>query len=151
MTLCEFTFWISDRGELLIPAESIADMGLKPGDPIHVAYLSSDGASNEFREFLLTQGGVEQIGKDLSPIQIPVQLLEQANIPADADVQIVCYDGMLMIYRSTSLGLEDLKEILQRLEKAQQFTDCYGFEPDLAGIRDQLGSFIDQLQEGENQ
>ena len=75
MTLCEFTFWISDRGELLIPAESIADMGLKPGDPIHVAYLSSDGAANEFREFLLTQGGVEQIGKDLSPIQIPVQLL----------------------------------------------------------------------------
>ncbi len=151
MTLCEITYVVSDVGELLIPAEAITDMGLKPGDPIHVAYLSLDGASNEFREFLLTRDGTEQFGKDLSPIQIPVQLLEGANIPADADVHIMCFDGILMICRSAYLDLEDLKEILLRMEKAQQYTDYYGFEPDLASIRNQLGGFINQLEEGESQ
>lgn len=150
MTLCEITFWISDRGELLIPAETIADMGLKPGDPIHVAYLSSDGASNEFREFLLTQNGMEQIGEDISSIQIPLQLLEQANIPSDADVQIMCLDGMLLICRSASLDLEDMKEIFQRLKKAQQFSDYYGYEGDLENVSKQLVSVIEQLQEEED-
>ena len=151
MMISELTYKVDLTGELIVPAEIISEMGLGAGDTVHIAYISNDGISNDYREFLLSESGIGNSDVDDQTIQIPSQLLEQANIPAESDLQIVCLDGIIMICRITSFAIGELEEILQRLKKAQQFTDYYGFERDLADIRDRLGSFIEQLQEeGEN-
>lgn len=147
MMLHEIACEISNKGDLLIPAAIVEEMGLNAGDQIHIAYLSSDGISNDFREFLLTQEGAEQINEDQSSVQIPVQLLEQANIPAESDIQIMCLDGIIIIFRSTILNIQELNEVLNRLNKARQILDFYDFESDLSLLSGRLNSIINQLQE----
>jgi len=147
MIISEFSRHIGPTGNLLIPAEFINDMGLKPGDLIHIAYISKDGQANDYKEFLLSASGIDGIEED-SSIQIPNRLLEQADISADSELQIACFEGLIVICRGSALAPEDLTEILERLKKAQQLIDNYSVDEDLSQFKTQLAGTIQYLKEG---
>ena len=52
MKITELTYTVTKSGGLRIPADIIKEMGINPGENVRVAYLSSDGDKNEFREFV---------------------------------------------------------------------------------------------------
>ena len=123
MYISELTFTVDRRGSIKIPASVLEKMGLFSGDHIRMAYLTQDGSVNTFREFLLLPDTIEEAetaGNDV--IQIPAQLMEQANIPSDADLQIACLDGALVIFRDAGLRSEDLQPILGGLQAAENLT-----------------------------
>lgn len=148
MMISELTYKVDLTGELIVPAEIISEMGLGPGDTVHVAYISNDGISNDYREFLLSESGIGNGEANEQAIQIPSHLLEQANIPTESDLQIVCFDGMIVICRSSSLNLEELREVLERMKKAREYADYYSFDNNLSHIRSELTDAIQYLQEG---
>ena len=51
-------------------------------------------------------GEQELMGNDA--IRIPAQLMAQANIPADADLQIACLNGGLLVCQDTGLQPQEL-------------------------------------------
>lgn len=149
MKIVELTCQVNKSGRIIIPTDVISDMMLKPGDTVHVAYISKDGKSNDYSEFLLSETGIEELVDEESSFPIPTQLLEQANIPLDSDVQIVCFDGLIVICKVASLELEDLKEILERMKKARELTDYYSYSDDLADLKAQLVDTIQFYEGGE--
>ena len=132
MKIAEMTFTVDGRGNIKIPAAILSKMGLAPGDHVRVAYLTPDGVTNPFCEFmLLPELADEQELIDNDAIRIPAQMMAEANIPADADLQIACLNGGLLICRDTGLqpqelcgelegflAIEDLASMLP--QKAQQ-------------------------------
>lgn len=149
MTISELKSRIRADGDLIISADIIADMGLKPGDMVHVAYISKDGISNDHKEFLLSKSGIAEMEDEAPSFQIPAELLEQAGIPCDSDLQIACFDGLIIICKASDLSLDDLEEILARMQKARAFAEHYGYEENVANVKEQLADTIRYLQEGE--
>ena len=148
MTLSELTCQIDPAGNLLIPADVIRDIGLVPGDLIHIAYISRDGVSNDYQEFLLSASGIENMEEEETTFHIPTRLLEQANIPADSDLQIAFSDGLIIISGSSTLDLEEWGEVLERLEKTCEYAEHFRFDNDIAQVQAQLADEIEHYQEG---
>ena len=88
MKISETAYTISKNGGLRISAEAIKEMGLHPGDPVRVAFLTSDGVQNDFREFLISNGETDEADGPAEQINIPEHLLREANIPLEADLQV---------------------------------------------------------------
>lgn len=120
MQISELTFTVNKRGGIKIPAVIMEKMGLAPGDHVRVAYLTQDGTANTFREFMLLPAamGESDLNED-SAIQIPTQLMREANISPDADLQIACLNGALVICQDTNLQPEELHSVLESLEFAE--------------------------------
>lgn len=114
MKISETTFTVSMHGTLKIPRQTMAEMGLYPGDSVRVAYLSEDGEANTFQEFLLTKNGFDSTEED-ARIAIPTALLKQAGLPESADVQVVCGNGAIILCADPLLHAEALEEILSAL------------------------------------
>ena len=150
MTVIELTCQVNQSGRIVIPADAIADMMLKPGDTVHIAYISKGGKSNDYREFLLSETGIERLEDEESSFQIPTEFLIQAKIPPDSDLQIACFDGLIVICKAESLVLEDLNEILERMKKAREFADYFSFSSDLSDIKSQLADTIQYYEGGES-
>lgn len=148
LTISEFACRISKSGSLRISAKIIAEMGLKPGDYVYVAYLSRNGILNDYREFLLSSKEFDAIHEEKASFLLPTQLMEQARIPADSDLIIACFDGMIVICNNSSLELGELNEILERLRTANEYVDYYGFDGDIPYTKSQLADTIHSLQEG---
>lgn len=111
MMLSETTYTVSQYGTLKISRKAISEMGLQPGDTVRVAYLTNDGQANIFREFMLTKDGVDSEEEE-GRIAIPATLLKQAGIPENADVQVICVDGAIVLCADPSLNTEDLERLL---------------------------------------
>lgn len=122
MQILELTFTVDHRGRLKIPAPILTKMGLAAGDHVRVAYLTHDGSSNTFCELMLLSDGVDEarLGRD-DVIHIPAELMHQAKIPQDADLQIACLDGCIIIIRDTGVQPEELNAILEQLQAAESF------------------------------
>ena len=148
MTLSELTCQIDPSGNLLIPSDVIRDIGLIPGDLIHIAYISKNGVTDDYQELLLTGTGIEGIDEGESSFHIPTRLLEQANIPADSDLQISFSDGLIVISRSSTLTPEDWNEVLEQMKKACEFAAYFRFDSNIAHVKDQLADTIQQYEEG---
>ena len=143
MVLCELTFTINKNGTLKIPADLLAKMGLSAGDHIRVAYLTDDGTNNIFREFLLYSGTADDYEEEQQRIAIPSSLLRQANIPPDADIQIACLDGVLIIGIETKLNLDELTTVLEGISAAVNITE--NLPVDTKSLQMQLKETIDNL------
>lgn len=120
MQVSELTFTVDKRGSMKIPASIMEKMGLAPGNHVRVAYLTQDGTANTFREFMLmpTAMGEDDSDED-SAIWIPTQLMQEANISPDADLQIACLNGALVICQDTNLQPEEFRSVLESLEAAE--------------------------------
>ncbi len=135
--ISELRLNVSREGELVIPAEVLCEMGLFPSNSVYLAYLTRDGMKNIYQEFLLTSrpvGDLEEEGK----IIVPSSLLEQANIPSDGDIQILCLNGVILLFEDSTLSKQDLDLLLQQLRFTSELT---------AVLPDQAHSAIQQLKE----
>jgi len=122
-------------------------MGLGPGSHVRVAYLTRDGQHNSFQEFLLSANSLDALS-DEQQFCVPNQLLSQSNIPLDADLQIICLDGFLIICQDTTLSSDELVAVLDSLRDADKLV-C-GLPMEVTQAQAQLKEVIDSLQEGEN-
>lgn len=71
-------------------------------------------------------------------IIVPSSLLEQAHIPSDGDIQILCLSGAILLFEDSTLSKQDLDLLLQQLRLASELT---------AVLPDQANSAIQQLEE----
>ena len=148
MQIHEVAYTVNHSGSLKIPKADIAKMGLCAGDHLRVAFLTNDGSTNVYKEFLISPNGIEDPmldGKDvLSSISIPVSILQEANIPSEADLQIVCADGAIIISHDTLSGNE-LKTVLDSFTYAENL--MRQLPKDGATALDLLGDCLDEVQE----
>lgn len=145
--ISEMTFTIGKHGSMKIPAAILKEMGLVPGDHVRIAYLTQDGSTNAFREFMLSPDAIDKRtmeGND--SIQIPAQLMREANISPDSDLQIVCLDGCLVICQDIGFQLEELRSMLENLQTAESLTTMLPGE--VQQTLSQLEQMIRAIQEG---
>ena len=147
MKIAEMTFTVDSRGNVKIPTAVLSEMGLAPGDHVRAAYLTPDGITNPFCEFMLLPELVDEPElMDDDAVRIPAQLMAQANIPADADLQIACLNGALLICRDTGLQPQELCGILEGLQAAEDLSAMLPQEAQQALL--QLEQTISTIREG---
>ncbi|MDO4315385.1 MAG: AbrB/MazE/SpoVT family DNA-binding domain-containing protein [Oscillospiraceae bacterium] len=146
MQITETTFTVSRSGNLKIPASVLREMGLFPGDHIRIAYLTHDGQANSFQEFLLSADPLEDL-TDAYQLHVPNHLLNRANIPVAADLQIICLNGLIVICPDTVLSPDELSAILKNLQTAEDL--IRGLPIGTAQAQAQLEKVINELQKGE--
>lgn len=147
MQISESTFTVSQNGSLKIPASVLREMGLFPGSHVRVAYLTHDGQHNSFQEFLLSADSLEELSEE-SQFHVPDHLLRQSNIPLDADLQIICLDGLLIICQDAALSSDELGAVLESLRDAGDLV-C-GLPMEVTQVQSQLEEAIDSLRKGAN-
>ena len=144
MIISELESAIGLDGALVIPAIEIEQMGLRPNDRIYVAYIADDTLKNQFREFLVSPSSIETL-EEPAQISIPEELLRDANIPKDADVQIICIDGAVILCQESALHSDDLAQILQSLDIAVDLADS--LPQDAQTAIESLHQYIDSFEE----
>ena len=72
--------------------------------------------------------------------------MAQANIPADADLQITCLDGGLLICQDTGLQPRELCGVLEGLQAAEDLASMLPQEAQQALL--QLEQTINTIREG---
>lgn len=150
MQILEMTFTVDHRGGMKIPAPVLTKMGLEAGDHVRVAYLTHDGVSNTFCELMLLPDAVDETVSDrTNVVQIPEELMRQAGIPQDADLQITCLDGYIVISRDTGLQPEELYPILENLQVAEALASMLPGETPQALAK--LEQTIGRIQKGAEQ
>ncbi len=145
MHISEITFTIDSSGSLTIPETVLREMGLAPGSTVRIAYLTQDGQQNSFQEFLLSADPLDNLSDDRQ-LHVPNHLLEQSHIPVDADLQIVCIEGCIIICRDPTLNPDELASVLEHLQIADELAATLTDDPEQAQA--QLTELINHLQEG---
>lgn len=110
-------------------------MGLDPGSPVWVAYLTVNNQQNIFREFLISAQSVFDTEPEQT-ISIPSGLLERADISDDSDIQILCAHGAIMIIKDLTPKFSELKAVLESLKIAGDLIE---------GLPQNAGMAIDRL------
>ena len=144
MIISELESAIGPDGALLIPANEIEQMGLRPNDSVYIAYIADDAFKNRYREFLVSPSSIEAL-EEAAQISIPEELLRDANIPKDADVQIICIDGAVILCQESALHSDDLAQILQSLGIAVDLADS--LPQDAQTAIESLHQHIDSFEE----
>ena len=142
MIISEWESTIGPDGELTIPADVIAQMGLLPNDSVYVAYITDNALKNQYREFLVSSHPMDA-AEEPSQISISAELLRDASIPENAEVQIICIDGAIILCRDPALCFDDLAQILQALDIADNVADNLPQDTNAAieSLRDYIDSF----------
>jgi bifunctional DNA-binding transcriptional regulator/antitoxin component of YhaV-PrlF toxin-antitoxin module len=111
MKLVQIESNIDSNGQLVVPALLLRGMGLGPGDTVRLAYTAVDSASdsNTYKKFMLMPGK-SYADFDLT---VPHELLEEAEIPEDADLEVICAKGAVIITEGDIL--DDLPDDLRLL------------------------------------
>ena len=145
MQISETTFTVGHNGSLKIPAAVLKEMGLLPGDHVRVAYVVKDKWQNVFQEFLLSAGPLDTLTED-NKFQVPSDLLGQANIPENADLQILCLNGYLLICQDSALSLNELSSVFESLQTAGDIASSLPIDSFQA--MEQLQEFTNRFEEG---
>ena len=146
MQIAEISLPVQADGSLLIPSDLIREMGLQAGDTIRVSYLTPDGATNSFRELLIyAEDSKAENNLDTRTIQIPTELLQQAQIPPEADMQIICLDGVLLICRDNAPSVDELTSVLESLNNVGNLISS--LPNDLEELKEQLSAIIESFSE----
>ncbi len=96
LQLVDLRLQLDEKGRIAIPVDALSRMDIHTGDEVNLLYVadSEESLQNPSKEFILTKAGKSE--QELS-IQLPRELLEEAGIPVDADIDIVCMDQKIMI------------------------------------------------------
>lgn len=147
MKISESAYNINESGELRIPAETLKEMGLKAKDCVLVAFLSSDGVRNDYKEFLIAPVTDDE-EDDAKQIGIPSELLLQADIPDDADLQIVCGHGFILIARDASMSGEALEEVSAAIRAADEVVGQLPVDLDISDVERKFRDALSLTEEG---
>lgn len=116
--LVEITGVMNEKGCIEIPIVLLAQTGIHTGEEVNLVYLATGEKDyqNESREFLLKKAGenpLEEIQSGEVELKLPPQLLADAHIPLDADLDIVCMDRKIVILPAEDVDSEEApKELL---------------------------------------
>ena len=146
--ISEFELSIDQNGQLVIPADVIKQMGLIPEDHICVSYIADGDLHNIYREFLISEHPLGEQEQE-KYISVPTALLQDANIPNDANVQIICTDGAVIICREKALQTDELSELLQSLSIATDLIE--DLPQDIDESCEALRQYIDDIREVEGE
>lgn len=141
MQIAETVYTVSESGSLTIPDTVLREMGLGPGNTVRVAYLTQDGQQNTFQDFLLSSSPLDELSEE-QQLRVPTHMLEDSNIPVDADLQILCLNGCIVICQDSALSSVELAAVLSRLQAAGELTSSLPADPE------QLNELINHFQEG---
>lgn len=123
MQIAEITCTIEKNGCLRIPADILQQMGLGPGEHIRVAYLTDQSQQNIFREFMLSGDPLDQLDDSGGSIAVPEELMNQAGIPMNVDIQVICAPGAIILAQEPVLDLEEMKKVLESLNIASDILE----------------------------
>ena len=87
-------------------------MGLDIGDDVFVSFISNGQEANVYREL---SASLQELDSAPKSITIPDELMENAGIMPDADIQIICGQGVILITAQASMSTSELREVLQSL------------------------------------
>ena len=92
--LVEITGVLNETGCIEIPIVLLAQTGIHTGKEVNLIYLAAGEKDyrNESREFMLKRAGenpLEELQSGETELKLPPQLLADAHIPLDADLDIV--------------------------------------------------------------
>lgn len=120
LQLVEMEGKMSEKGCIEIPAAVLAQAGIRTGETVKLIYMAeSEGLKNESKEFVIMKGG-QDAGEELmkeqdTAFRIPQELLKDAGIPMDADLDIVCQDRKIIILPAETATDADIPEELLAL------------------------------------
>lgn len=138
--ISESSYTIGDDGRLVIPADDLTEMGLTAGQDVFVAYITDDDLVNRYHEFTVSAVSFSELDTT-QQIAIPQQLLEQAGIDSNAEVQIACIDGAIIITGDTPLTEDELSEVVGRLRAVNDLAGHFASESDTEEGGTSYGSF----------
>ena len=115
ITIVEDKYTVDESGRLIIPVEAIHEMGLDIGDDVFVSFISNGQEANVYRELLIASASLQELDSAPKSITIPDELMENAGIMPDADIQIICGQGVILITAQASMSTSELREVLQSL------------------------------------
>lgn len=116
--LVEITGVLNEKGCIEIPIVLLAQTGICIGEEVNLVYLAAGEKDyrNEFKEFMLKRAGenpLEELQNGEVELKLPPQLLADAHIPLDADLDIVCMDRKIVILPTEDVESEEIpKELL---------------------------------------
>lgn len=111
----EDKYSVDESGRLIIPVEAIHEMGLDIGDDVCVSFISNGQEANVYRELLIASASLQELDSAPKSITIPDELMENAGIMPDADIQIICGQGVILITAQASMSTSELREVPQSL------------------------------------
>ena len=104
MKIIETKGRIAEDGSIVLPPGVLDTMCVSTGDTVHLAYLSHHPVRqiNSYGEFFLTKDGIDHVNEpveapEAAELTVPHALLEAANIPMDADLDITVHEGSIVI------------------------------------------------------
>ena len=109
LQLVEMEGKMTENGCIEIPAVVLEQAGICTGDTVKLVYMAEDGElKNTAKEFLLARAGqdvAEELAKEEEPFYLAVNFTAphapwDAGIPMDADLDIVCQEGRIIILPS---------------------------------------------------
>ena len=108
LQLVEMEGRVTENGCIEIPMTVLDQAGICTGDAIKLIYMAEEEeVKSAAKEFLLVkndQDVVEELAREQRvSLQIPEELLQDAGIPMDADLDIVCKNGRIVIFSSELL------------------------------------------------
>lgn len=108
---------VHEEGHLVIPAFAVRGLGHRPGDEVNLI-LPTDCCANDCAESQLlikcVCGGFSGDGytTEGDEINLPLQLLDRAGIPAGSNLSVLNSDGMLIIAAASGGHQTDLTDAL---------------------------------------
>lgn len=102
LQLVEMEGKLNEKGCIEIPAAVLEQTGILTGDAVKLIYMAEEESlKSESKEFLLVRAGQDAAGELMKEqsvaFQIPLELLQDAGIPMDADLDIVCQKQKIII------------------------------------------------------
>lgn len=115
LQLVEMEGRVTENGCIEIPMTVLDQAGICTGDAIKLIYMAEEEeVKSVAKEFLLVrndQDVVEELAREQRvSLQIPEELLQDAGIPMDADLDIVCQNGRIVIFSSELLKETEIPE-----------------------------------------
>ncbi len=114
----------------MIPAADLAEMGLSPGQNVFVAYIADDDLANQYSEFMVSSVSLSEMDC-AQRIAVPQPLLEEAGIDPDGEVQVICIEGVIIIAEDSTLNEDELSDVVDRLQAANDLAQQLSNEPDV--------------------
>lgn len=117
--LVEIAGIMNENGCIEVPAVLLAQTGIRLGEEVKLIYLAAgeNRYANESKEFLLARADENPLEEFLKEenieLKLPPELLVDANIALDADLDIVCMDRKIVILPTEDVEAEEIpKELM---------------------------------------
>lgn len=116
--LVEIKGKVNEKGCIEIPVILLEQTGIRIGEEVKLLYLAAGEKDfkNESKEFLLVRAGENPVGELMKEenveLRLPPELLADAKIPMDADLDIVCTDRKIVILPTEDVVAGEVPEEL---------------------------------------